>query len=116
MSNSTRFSKIDSLIISQSWLELLIGSQVTGLVESATVSVPLSLAAAVRSQDDDSAAAAPAISPERRVSPCVIVFRFLRNRPVCGTSAPSGLPGAASGVPSRQAGSAVPCAQNAGDG
>src|SRR5882757_4916046 len=40
MSNSTRFSQIVWLMIWVSWLLMLIGSQVIGLVDRATVSVP----------------------------------------------------------------------------
>jgi hypothetical protein len=57
-----------------SWLDMLIGSQVTGLFDSATVRVPVSSARAVRTQDDDKTAAAPACSAERRVNPCVIAL------------------------------------------
>jgi hypothetical protein len=47
---------------------MLIGSQVTGLFDSATVKVPDSSALAVRIHDAESTAAALVIKPDRRVS------------------------------------------------
>src|SRR3954451_11141503 len=66
MSNSTRFSKIVWLRIIASWLDMLIGSQVIGLFDSATVSVPVSSARAVRSQAEESTAAAAVRKVVRR--------------------------------------------------
>ena len=57
------------LRISVSWLAILIGSQVTGLFDSATVSVPVSSALALRTQGDDRVALAAACNAERRVNP-----------------------------------------------